>query len=335
MKKKVYLISWYFPSFPGGAEKSILEELKKYKKNNFEVFVISFDEGFRVGNFNIGGVKGYNYKLKYLFNFSRYYTFFLGRTCVLDILSRYNFHINDLILVQGILTPIISNFCLINNLKYNYYIRDENNLNEFNNYWTGIKKYAKYIKDLVEFIPLKNYKFQNSLSLINANKIISNSKFISNLLKSKFNLNSDIIYPSIDLSKLKNTKIDKSKQKYITFIGGHNAMKGYDIVLKIAKAMPNFIFLVVGPYKSEFTKNNITFIPWKKDVLDIYKLTKILIVPSRWNEAYGRIVIEANFLHIPVICSNKGGLDEANINDELIIDNFENINMWVNKILRY
>ena len=38
-KKKAFLLSWYFPSFPGGAEKSILEELKKYKSNGFEILI--------------------------------------------------------------------------------------------------------------------------------------------------------------------------------------------------------------------------------------------------------------------------------------------------------
>jgi len=33
-------------------------------------------------------------------------------------------------------------------------------------------------------------------------------------------------------------------------------------------------------------------------------------VPSLWNEAFGRVVIEAFSFGIPVICSNKGALPE-------------------------
>lgn len=35
-----------------------------------------------------------------------------------------------------------------------------------------------------------------------------------------------------------------------------------------------------------------------------------LIVPSQWNEPFGRVVIEANSYGIPVIASNKGGIPE-------------------------
>jgi glycosyltransferase involved in cell wall biosynthesis len=55
-------------------------------------------------------------------------------------------------------------------------------------------------------------------------------------------------------------------------------------------------------------------------------------MPSRWNEAFGRVVLEANYLGIPVITSNRGGLPEANNNRELIINDLENIGEWVNKI---
>ncbi len=331
MKKKVYLISWYFPSFPGGAEKSILEELKNYKSKNFDTYVISFDEKFKFGKFEIKGIKGYNYRLKYLFNFSRYYTYLFNKNHIFKILSKYKFNSTDLILVQGIFTPYVSKFCIKNKLTYNYYIRDENNLNEFNNYWVGFKKYLKYLKDLIDFIPLNNYMLQNKLALLNANKIISNSKFIANLLLKKFNLNSKIILPEIDLCEFEKVKLNKSGQKYITFIGGHNAMKGYDIVLKIAKQLPNYKFLIIGNYPKKYVIGNITYLPWQKHILEVYKKSKLILVPSRWKEAYGRVVMEANCLNIPVISSGQGGLVEANEFGEIIYD-FENVETWIEKI---
>ena len=67
MNKNIYLISWYFPSFSGGAEKSILQELKKYQKNGYNISVICFDEYYPRGKFNIDGISGINYGLKLQF----------------------------------------------------------------------------------------------------------------------------------------------------------------------------------------------------------------------------------------------------------------------------
>jgi hypothetical protein len=80
IKKKIYFIAWYFPSLIGGAENSILEVLKEYTKKGYEVNVISFDELYKIGKFNIGGIKGFNYELRYNYSsLSRYLTLFLNR----------------------------------------------------------------------------------------------------------------------------------------------------------------------------------------------------------------------------------------------------------------
>jgi glycosyltransferase involved in cell wall biosynthesis len=234
--------------------------------------------------------------------------------------------------IQSISAPVIARFCIENKLKYHYYIRDENNLNEFHNYEIGLRKLLKFIKDIVEF-PFKRYYIRNNIKVLkNSNKIISNSKFIANLLKKKYNLKSDIGYPKIDFSKLDKNLIKKSEQKYITFIGGKNAMKGYDIVLKIAKQMPEKKFLIVGGVKKKTIKDNLTQISNQKDIMDVYKKTKLLLVPSRWMEAFGRVVEEANYLGIRTITSNRGGLLEVNKNKNNIISDLEDISSWIDEI---
>jgi glycosyltransferase involved in cell wall biosynthesis len=43
----------------------------------------------------------------------------------------------------------------------------------------------------------------------------------------------------------------------------------------------------------------------------VYGKCKILLAPSLWEEAYGRVATEAQFSGIPVVASNRGGLPEA------------------------
>jgi len=334
MEKKVFLITWYFPSFPGGAEKSIMEELKDYKKKGYNVFVICFDEKYPMGKFNIEDISGINYGLKFkLPQEFRLYSLLLNKNY---IYSKITDHIKELkdsiILTQSLIAPIVAEFCVKNKIKYIYYLRDEINLNEFHNYEVGIRKILKTIKTIIEYSAIWYYKSKNIFALKNAYKIISNSKFMHDLLQKKYGLDSEIIYPKINFSELDKKLIKKENQIYITFIGGNNAMKGADIVLKIAKKMPNEKFLIVGPYNRKYKKGNITYMPYQRDVMEIYKISKLILMPSRWNEAFGRIVLEANYLGIPVITSNKGGLPEANKNKELIVDDLENIDVWIDKI---
>jgi glycosyltransferase involved in cell wall biosynthesis len=54
-----------------------------------------------------------------------------------------------------------------------------------------------------------------------------------------------------------------------------------------------------------------------------YRQTGIVLMPSKWEEPYGRIPIEAGASGIPTIATNKGGLPESVGNQELLIEDPE------------
>ena len=43
----------------------------------------------------------------------------------------------------------------------------------------------------------------------------------------------------------------------------------------------------------------------------VYARTRVLLAPSQWEEAWGRVATEAHFSGIPVLGSRQGGLPEA------------------------
>jgi len=53
-----------------------------------------------------------------------------------------------------------------------------------------------------------------------------------------------------------------------------------------------------------------------------------LLVPSKWNEAFGRVVLEAKYFGVNVITSDKGGLPETKPNAVLPL----NVEDWIKKI---
>lgn len=58
---------------------------------------------------------------------------------------------------------------------------------------------------------------------------------------------------------------------------------------------------------------------------------KILLVPSQWEEAFGRVAIEGMVNSIPVIGSDVGGLKESIGNGGILLDKSD-IGGWVKEI---
>jgi glycosyltransferase involved in cell wall biosynthesis len=56
---------------------------------------------------------------------------------------------------------------------------------------------------------------------------------------------------------------------------------------------------------------NITVLAPSPDITKIFRQTSILLVPSLWAEAHGRIIHEAHAYGVPVIASRSGGIPEA------------------------
>ena len=77
--------------------------------------------------------------------------------------------------------------------------------------------------------------------------------------------------------------------------------------------------------------NNVTVFTPEDDPKKLYERIKILLVPSQWEEAFGRVTIEAMANGIPVIASNIAGLKDA-VGDGGILIEKNNIHKWVEKI---
>ena len=166
-------------------------------------------------------------------------------------------------------------------------------------------------------------------------KLHKNADFIvfnSNWTKSKF-LKDLSISDNDDKIKVipqstSKVKIDFSKKKkIISFVGKLNSAKGYDIfgeaIIKILNKHKEWSAIVIGNeprqklfYEHERLKN----IGFKdnKYVLRKLKQVSISIIPSRWDEPFGRSSLEAASRGCAIIRSDKGGLNETT-NDSIVL----------------
>ena len=145
-----------------------------------------------------------------------------------------------------------------------------------------------------------------------------------------YNQETYTLYAPIDY---RDFSTDRPNAEYVTLIN-HNENKGGQILIDIAKRMPNVKFMAVqGGYyhqiKDEKVKN-IKYVPLVDDVRKYLAMTRVLIAPSEY-ESYGMAQIEALCCNIPVICSDIPGFRDS-VSDAGIFVERNNIEAWVDAI---
>jgi len=96
------------------------------------------------------------------------------------------------------------------------------------------------------------------------------------------------------------------------------AVKGIAIFLALADALPEVRFAAVptwGTTPADLaalrSRRNVSVLEPADDVERILERTRVLLVPSLWAEARGRIIVEAWLRGVPVLASSVGGIPEA------------------------
>lgn len=96
------------------------------------------------------------------------------------------------------------------------------------------------------------------------------------------------------------------------------AVKGIAIFLALADAFPATAFAAVptwGTTRQDYAalreRPNVSLVDPVDNVDELFRRTKVLLVPSLWAEARSRIVLEAMLRGVPVMAANVGGIPEA------------------------
>lgn len=112
-----------------------------------------------------------------------------------------------------------------------------------------------------------------------------------------------------------------STGEFVTFINPV-AKKGVELAFAIAEHLPDvpFLFCEGWPQAEADWQRlvercdalaNVTLVRRTTDMRSIYGRTRVLLVPSQWEEAWGRVVTEAQASGIPSLVSTVGGLADT------------------------
>ena len=187
-------------------------------------------------------------------------------------------------------------------------------------------------------------KISERLKILNSvDKLI----FVSEWVRDRFFLDIDkklqtkteVIYPSVHRQR------PVKKKKNIIFVGRLNHSKGYDLfketIIKILDEFPQWSAYSLGDedrrsiYISHPRHKELGFINHKK-ALEILNCSEIAVVPSKWDEPFGRTALEASSRGCATIISNKGGLKETTDN-AIVLKKLDSINLRteIRKLINY
>jgi glycosyltransferase involved in cell wall biosynthesis len=164
---------------------------------------------------------------------------------------------------------------------------------------------------------------------------IANSAFTARRYAEVFGITATVIPPTIDRHRYETTP----EGDFVTFINPVPA-KGLDRAIEIAAACPEIPFLFVESWlltseqRDELKLRinglpNIRFERRTADMKALFRRTRLLLAPSRWEEAWGRVASEAHCSGIPVVGSSRGGLAEAIGPGGMILDYDAPLAEWV------
>jgi len=219
---------------------------------------------------------------------------------------------------QHFFAPICAKICEHREVPFYLYLRDMTNFGHFDRRdFSGVKRLL--YQPFFAF-----YARAQKRAIRTADVVIANSEFMARRCREKFGVEAIVRYPEVDLSQFEGIKPS------MEFIGmmGTSKSKGIDIFIELARRLPHERFLLAGRDLPTGLPPNIEFVGWARP-REFYSRLKMLIVPSQWEEPFGRVAIEGMACGIPVLASAVGGLPETGAET---VEDFASIDAWESAI---
>lgn len=166
--------------------------------------------------------------------------------------------------------------------------------------------------------------------------ILALSRFIQRSIFEEHGVRPRLVHPKLDYSYYR-TRAERGRRS-VTIAHVH-PVKGLATFLELVDAMPSTHFLAVDgwggwvPMPKDVrsaleSAPNVELWGPQDDMRRVFARTRVLIVPSVWQEAFARVVLEAQINGIPVVASRRGGLPEAVGDGGLLIDDHTDVAAW-------
>lgn len=189
-------------------------------------------------------------------------------------------------------------------------------------------------KSLKDLIRLGVYGDNKKKTINQMDFVITNSDYMSRLCDKAFTrVPIHVVYPPVDYSD-RCTKHAGGIQNILIVSG--TPKKGKKTLCHLAGMFPEISFSVLGFNeidKDDFDKfKNIKLIKWVLDPSETIASHDLVLVPSVWDEPFGRIAVEAIQLGRLVLVSDVGGLPETVSHNSKFIVDHDDLDGWVERL---
>lgn len=199
-------------------------------------------------------------------------------------------------------------------------------------YYLKLRRFDKKNKKIIHSVESINSPYESKLNLKEENYIIKNSDCVVSISKkvqteliSKLQIESNIIPVGIDYNNfIPRFKDKKTDDIIVIFVGSFQRRKRPNIILDLAKKMPNITFKLIG--KGELNKhlvkkieiNNLRNVQISsnissRDLIKIYQNADIFVFPSLY-EGLPKVTLEAAACGLPILVFD-------NYNPESVLNN--------------
>jgi len=171
-------------------------------------------------------------------------------------------------------------------------------------------------------------------------RYVATSRYLARRFGETFGLFAESIPP---LVRRERYEVDSSRRN-VTFVCPFPA-KGVDIALGLAARRPDIPFAFVESWglhtlqrlllgRALRARANVSYRRPTLDMRTVYRDAKLVLVPSRWPEGWGRVVSEAHVSGIPALASTRGGLPESVGAGGLLVDPDADLAHWERALAR-
>lgn len=343
--KILILNTLYAPYKLGGAEKSVQSLAESFVKNNYEVLVLTL--GKENKKVNLNGVIVDKIEIRNI-----YWPFSNDKK---NSIQKLLWHINDAENARydkkfiELFKDFKPNILFTNNLS-GFSVRAWKLAKKFNikivhtlrDYYLQCPKSIKYKNDqncVRQCFDCKILSVQKKRISQNVDAVVGISNFIlDNHISNGYfsNATHKVIYNGFSFDKVK--QINKRENKLVFgFIGQINKSKGIEFLLKSFRQIEeidDWELLIAGNINNAYlaslkninNSKKIAYLGYIDSTL-FFKSIDILIVPSLWEEPFGRVVLEGLIHKKVVLGSNIGGIKELLNNNKDFLFNPHNLEL--------
>jgi glycosyltransferase involved in cell wall biosynthesis len=167
---------------------------------------------------------------------------------------------------------------------------------------------------------------------------LANSQFTARAYQERYGISCDVVLPLFRAERYRVAGPGSN----VTLVNPHFS-KGGELALSLAAACPDIPFSLQKSWslpreqeaailKHIETHPNVTLKPPTMNMKEVYRQARIILMPSRLDEAWGRVASEAHLSGIPVIASRRGGLPEAVGPGGVLLDPDGPFEAWVDAV---